>query len=110
MNALDTVLIHAKALAAHPHDPAYLRAALAQVKAFEEGGHVLQDAEVAVAASTVMVAVTVMTVAQEPEARAKFAEALSLLVDATRLERARHAKERVSQREPRRHWTGGHDA
>lgn len=111
MTALDDLLIQAKALCRAPHDPAHRRAAAAVAKAFNENPapDIKEDGVVA-GAGIVLLLITGVGAAEDPDARTKFAEALSIVVDATRLERARHAQARLASREPKRHWSEGANA
>ena len=110
MTPLDDLLIQAKALVRSPHDPASQRAAAARVRAFEDEQPEIKDETGGAGAGAVMVLIALVLAVDDRDARGKYAEALSIAVDAVRLERAHHAQARLAAREPARHWTGGANA
>lgn len=110
MTPLDELLVQAKALARAPCEPACRRAVAVQVQAFEASKPDMKDETLILGAGAVVVLIAAVGNAEDPDARAKFAEALSTAVDATRLERARIAQARLRQAQPRRHWTDGANA
>ena len=107
MIAVDQLLIQAKASSAHPHEPAYRRAASCEARSFLE----LFDLAAAEGSLRAIGGLAGLMRAldefSDPASRLLLAQGIIAVVDAIRSERAAHFRQRLAAAPPRRHWVEG---
>jgi hypothetical protein len=102
--AVDQLLIQAKASSAHPHEPAYRRAAFCEARSFLERFDVTTAEGNLRAVANLAGLMLAFDEFSDPASRLLLAQGIIAVVDAIRSERAADFRQRLAAAPPRRHW------